>query len=116
MNSLTPVESMRLLRAAVGLLPLNELQAKARRIIADEFEPKPAAGVNPKLTLSDFMRSKGVEPMRKTALRFGVAVRKAYVEAHGCEPMVNDRMCVYRESDRPLMESVWTGFRLTDGN
>lgn len=63
--------------------------------------------VDSPLTVSGFLRDKGVEPLRKSVLEFGRDVAAAYRQEHGMDPVKRNGMFVYRESDRPLMEETW---------
>lgn len=78
---ITPSDQMRLLNEARGLLPQDELEHRARQIL-DSYtpnqQPAPQTPGSPRLIISDFLRSKGFEPMRKSALRFGFRLAKNY--------------------------------------
>lgn len=119
MTSLSPIERMRLLRESVGLVSKETLQNYANRILSEEFPDAKrddcgAGADGEQLTLMDFLRSKGVEPLRKKVLKFGRAVKSAYMEEHGREPDLNNNQCVYTQADRSLMERVWVGFSMKE--
>lgn len=108
MTALPPGEQLELLDKAKNLLPTAELEQRARHIL-DEYtrrvEPSPRK--EPRLTISDFLRSKGFEPMKRNALAFGTRLAENYRTLHGGYPEKYQRAFVYYESDRPLMEETW---------
>ncbi|TPF92930.1 hypothetical protein BW14_07150 [Bifidobacterium sp. UTBIF-68] len=110
MTALPPGEQLELLDKAKNLLPTAELEQRARHIL-DEYtsliKPEPPARKEPRLTISNFLRSKGFEPMKRNALAFGTRLAENYRTLHGGYPEKYQRAFVYYESDRPLMEETW---------
>lgn len=103
---LTPFDRMRLLNEARGLLPQDELERRARLILDDPAAPSKTSKEpdSPRLIISDFLRSKGFEPMKKNALHFG-----SYPPKHG-------KTYIYYEIDRPLMEETWAQIQTEDAD
>lgn len=111
---------MELLQAAKGLIHPDHLEAKARVLIAyglgegAELDPARAP-----LYCKDFLASKNASRARISSIasQFGKKVKKAYIEATGDEPkkypltLPNGQtreVLAYTESDRPLLEQVWS--------
>lgn len=111
---------MELLQAAKGLIHPDHLEAKARVLIAyglgegAELDPARAP-----LYCKDFLASKNASRARISSIasQFGKKVKKAYIEATGNEPkkypltLPNGQtreVLAYTESDRPLLEQVWS--------
>ncbi|MBT1161279.1 hypothetical protein [Bifidobacterium sp. SO1] len=117
-EKLNPIDQMRLLGVARGIVPQDELERRANHLIDMYVESvledaKPNVE-SPTLTISAFMRSKGVEPLKKSALRFGYELATAYKKAHGVEPPKHGSSYLYYEIDRPLMETVWSRIQESD--
>ena len=99
---ITPSDQMRLLNEARGLLPQDELEHRARQIL-DSYTPNqhpaPQTPDSPRLIISDFLRSKGFEPMRKSALHFGSRLAENYKMKFGATAEAREGLHLLR--DRP---------------
>lgn len=116
---ITPSDQMRLLNETRGLLPQDELEHRARQIL-DSYtpnqQPAPQTPGSSRLIISDFLRSKGFEPMRKSALRFGFRLAKNYKMKFGAYPPKHGQTYIYYEIDRPLMEETWAQIQSEDAD
>lgn len=112
-------DQMRLLNEARGLLPQGELEHRARQIL-DSYtpnqQPAPQTPGSPRLIISDFLRSKGFEPMRKSALHFGSRLAENYKMKFGAYPPKHGKTYIYYEIDRPLMEETWAQIQTEDAD
>lgn len=115
---LTPFDRMRLLNEARGLLPQDELERRARVILDDPAAPSETSKEpdSPRLIISDFLRSKGFEPMKKSALHFGFRLAENYKMKFGAYPPKHGKACIYYEIDRPLMEETWAQIQTEDAD
>lgn len=116
---ITPSDQMRLLNEARGLLPQDELEHRARQIL-DSYtpnqQPAPQTPDSPRLIISDFLRSKGFEPMKKNALHFGSRLAENYKMKFGAYPPKRGKTYIYYEIDRPLMEETWAQIQAEDAD
>ncbi len=115
---LTPFDRMRLLNEARGLLPQDELERRARLILDAPVIPAKTSKEpdSPRLTISDFLRSKGFEPMKKSALHFGSRLAENYKMKFGSYPPKHEKAYIYYEIDRPLMEETWAQIQTEDAD
>lgn len=115
---LTPFDRMRLLNEARGLLPQDELERRARVILDDPAAPSETSKEldSPRLIISDFLRSKGFEPMKKSALHFGSRLAENYKMKFGAYPPKHGKAYIYYEIDRPLMEETWAQIQTEDAD
>ena len=106
---LTPFDRMRLLNEARGLLTQEELERRARMILDDPTTPAKTSKEpdSPRLIISDFLRSKGFEPMKKSALHFGSRLAENYKMKFGAYSPKHGKAYIYYEIDLPLMEETW---------
>lgn len=113
---------MELCQAAQGLIHPDHLEAKARVILArgmgENAELDPARRP---LYSKTFLAEKNLsdERMKSIAGVFGKRCKAAYIERHGVEPgkypltLSNGQtrdVLAYTESDRDLLEQVWTDY------
>lgn len=107
--SISPMDKMRLLSDASLIVSHEKLEPYVMRVLEETFtEPTiPVKDDDEQLRLVDFVRGKGVEPLRGKILHFGAAVKAAYVAAHGHAPKLVGKQYVYTQADRQLMETVW---------
>lgn len=115
---LTPFDRMRLLNEARGLLPQDELERRARLILDDPAAPSKTSKEpdSPRLIISDFLRSKGFEPMKKNALHFGSRLAENYKMKFCSYPPKHGKTYIYYEIDRPLMEETWAQIQTEDAD
>lgn len=115
---LTPFDRMRLLNEARGLLPQDELERRARLILDAPVIPAKTSKEpdSPRLIISDFLRSKGFEPMKKSALHFGSRLAENYKMKFGAYPPKHGKTYIYYEIDRPLMEETWAQIQTEDAD
>ena len=115
---LTPFDRMRLLNEARGLLPQDELERRALLILDDPAAPSKTSKEpdSPRLIISDFLRSKGFEPMKKNALHFGSRLAENYKMKFGSYPPKHGKTYIYYEIDRPLMEETWAQIQTEDAD
>lgn len=115
---LTPFDRMRLLNEARGLLPQDELERRARVILDDPAAPSETSKEpdSPRLIISDFLRSKEFEPMKKSALHFGSRLAENYKMKFGAYPPKHRKAYIYYEIDRPLMEETWAQIQTEDAD
>ena len=115
---LTPFDRMRLLNEARGLLPQDELERRARLILDDPAAPSKTSKEpdSSRLIISDFLRSKGFEPMKKNALHFGSRLAENYKMKFGSYPPKHGKIYIYYEIDRPLMEETWAQIQTEDAD
>lgn len=115
---LTPFDRMRLLNEARGLLPQDELERRARVILDDPAAPSETSKEpdSPRLIINDFLRSKGFEPMKKSALHFGSRLAENYKMKFGAYPPKHGKAYIYYEIDRPLMEETWAQIQTEDAD
>lgn len=113
MDDTTARSQLMLLQAAQGLLPKEEIEQRARQVLDGTVEqPLPD---EPRLIISDFLRPKGFEPMKRNALNFSSHLAGNYRREHGKYPPKRGKSYIYFESDRPLMESTWAQLNSEDG-
>lgn len=108
--SISPMDKMRLLSDAADIIGADKIEPYVIRVLEETFDTKPTTPVkddDEQLRLVDFVREKGVEPLRGKILHFGAAVKAAYVAAHGHAPKLVAKQYVYTQADRQLMETVW---------
>lgn len=111
-----------LLQAFKGLIDPKHLEAKARIVLARALGEAPELNPADKpLYAQTFLEEKGLGRARIKAVSgpFGKRVKAAYVLEHGAEPnqypletsngQVRD-VNAYTESDRPLMEAIWSKY------
>ena len=115
---LTPFDRMRLLNEARGLLPQDELERRARVILDDPAAPSETSKEpdSPRLIIGDFLRSKGFEPMKKSAPHFGSRLAENYKMKFGAYPPKHGKAYIYCEIDRPLMEETWAQIQTEDAD
>ena len=113
---------LQLIQAAKGLIDEGHLEAKARIVLARGLGEAPELdAASTPLYAQTFLEGKGLTRQRIKAVSgpFGKRVKAAYVLEHGTDPVqypletgngqvrpVN----AYTESDRPLLESVWSKY------
>lgn len=113
---------MRLIQAAKGLVEPGHLEAKARIVLARGLGEAPEldAATTP-LYAQTFLEGKGLtrQQVRSMSSAFGKRVKAAYVRERGVEPKQYPletsngqvrQANAYTESDRPLLESVWSKY------
>lgn len=113
---------LQLIQAAKGLIDEGHLEAKARIVLARGLGEAPEldAATTP-LYAQTFLEEKGMSRARIKAVSgpFGKRVKAAFILEHGVEPkqypleMANGQVRevnAYTESDRPLMEAIWSKY------
>lgn len=115
---LTPFDRMRLLNEARGLLPQDELERRARLILDAPVIPAKTSKEpdSPRLIISDFLRSKGFEPMKKSALHFRLPSGRELQDEVRLLPAEAREDLLYYEIDRPLMEETWAQIQTEDAD
>lgn len=113
---------MELCQAAKGLIREEHLEAKARIVLARGLGEAPELDpMTRPLYAQEYLAEKNLSSkmMRSVAGTFGKRLKKAWTERHGYEPEKYDltigngqikRVNAYTESDRPLMDEVWTNY------
>jgi hypothetical protein len=113
------MQQIETLKAAIGLVHADYLEAKARIVLARELGEAPDLDPRTRpLYTQDFLHEKNLsnrEVSRKAPV-FGKKLKKAYMAAHQHEPLRSDltlpngriiQVNAYTEADRPLFNQVY---------